>query len=142
MSYKILVAFDGSDGSVRAADFGFWMAQHMPDIIIEVITVFTFTEEEAGFLGVNLDMFYESLKEKAEIINSIFLKKTKRNNIPFRLVVLDGNPSEKIVKYASEEGFNHIIMGSKGWGKIKKLFMGSVSKKVLENSPCSVTAVK
>ncbi|ACV63501.1 UspA domain protein [Desulfofarcimen acetoxidans DSM 771] len=142
MSYKILVAFDGSDGSVNAANFGFNMAYYLPDVIIEVITVFTFTEEEAFFLGVNPEMFYKSEKEKAEKINSIFLKKTDTNNIPFSLSVLDGNPAKEIVKYAIEEGFNHIIMGSRGWGKIRKLLMGSVCKKVLENSHCSVTVVK
>jgi nucleotide-binding universal stress UspA family protein len=142
MVCKILVAFDGSDGSVNAANFGFNMAYYLPDVIIEVITIFTFSEEEALFLGVSTETFYKSEKEKAEKINSIFLRKTNTNNIPFSLIVLDGNPAEKIVQYAIQEGFNHIIMGSRGLGKIKKLLMGSVSKKVVENSHCSVTVVK
>ncbi len=52
-----------------------------------------------------------------------------------------GNPAEEILKIANEEGVDLIIIGSRG-ARTKHLFMGSVSREVVNNSKIPVLVVK
>ena len=56
--------------------------------------------------------------------------------------ILHGDPASKIVKYADEIDADLIVMGSKGQGKLASVFLGSVSKHVVNNSKHSVLVVK
>jgi nucleotide-binding universal stress UspA family protein len=56
--------------------------------------------------------------------------------------VVIGDAAEKIVEFAKENGFDMIVMGSRGLGGIKSLFMGSVSSKVCHAAECTCVTVK
>lgn len=53
-----------------------------------------------------------------------------------------GDPATEILHYASEIGADLIIMGHRGLGTFSKIFLGSVSSRVLNHSECSVFIVK
>ena len=142
ISNKMLVAFDGSDNSVRAADYAFYMARFIPNTEIEIVFVLTYTLEEARFLGASPEMYKQTGEAKAEDINTKILDHVNHGGISFKLVVLDGDPADVIVNHAKCHDPNQIVIGSKGWGKIKRLLLGSISQKVVQDSPCTVTVVK
>ncbi|MGH7231674.1 MAG: universal stress protein [Nitrospiraceae bacterium] len=57
-------------------------------------------------------------------------------------VVKAGHPSEKIIKVAERRKADLIIAGAKGLGAIARFFLGSVSTKLVQHSPCSVLIIR
>ncbi len=54
----------------------------------------------------------------------------------------DGNPANRILNCIQDNNIDCVIMGTRGLGDMKGLFMGSVSHKVTSHSPCTCVAVK
>lgn len=52
-----------------------------------------------------------------------------------------GSPDKNIVDRAKTEGFDLIIMATRGKGGLSRLFLGSVTEKVIRNAPCPVLAI-
>ena len=53
-----------------------------------------------------------------------------------------GNPADRILQCIKDENIDCVIMGSRGLGELKGLFLGSVSHKVANHAPCTCIAVK
>jgi nucleotide-binding universal stress UspA family protein len=53
-----------------------------------------------------------------------------------------GNPAEVICKIVEEEGFDLIVMGSRGLSGMESFFMGGVSDKVCRHAVCPVLIVR
>jgi nucleotide-binding universal stress UspA family protein len=53
-----------------------------------------------------------------------------------------GSPAETIVEVAVRERFDLIIIGSRGYSRLKTLFVGSVADEVMEQASCPVLLVK
>ena len=68
----------------------------------------------------------------------------KRNNIEFSQVINFGNAGYNIIKYVKNKTnkIDLVIIGSRGRGMIKEIFLGSTSNYVLHKSPIPVTVVK
>nr|MCU0562931.1 universal stress protein [Desulfobacterales bacterium] len=52
--------------------------------------------------------------------------------------VLRGQPYEELVAYAMTQNMDMIVMGVRGYGVVKTLFMGSTTDRVVRRSPCPV----
>lgn len=57
-------------------------------------------------------------------------------------IVEYGQPVLKILKHAEARGVDLILMGSRGIGPIRELFLGSVSHNVVQNAKVPVLIVK
>jgi len=55
--------------------------------------------------------------------------------------LLDGQPYEEIVTYAESQGIDMIVLGVRGHGLVKTLFLGSTTDRVVRRSPCPVLSV-
>jgi nucleotide-binding universal stress UspA family protein len=55
-----------------------------------------------------------------------------------RRVVLEGDPTEKIVEYAAAEKCDLIVMPTHGYGPFRRFLLGSVTAKVLHDAICPV----
>ena len=53
-----------------------------------------------------------------------------------------GNPAEKIMKVASKQHADLIVMGAKGLAAIDRFLLGSVSTRVVQHANCSVLVVR
>ncbi|MDO9536209.1 MAG: universal stress protein [Bacillota bacterium] len=84
----------------------------------------------------------EQHKEERKKIVSEALKIFEKNNIKARTIFEEGHPSEVITRVASEGGFDMIVIGSRGQGGLKKLFLGSVSSAVVNEADTNVLTVK
>jgi len=58
-----------------------------------------------------------------------------------RTSILEGWPYEELVKYASTRDIDMIVLGVRGHGLVKTLFLGSTTDRVIRNSPCPVLSV-
>ncbi len=57
-------------------------------------------------------------------------------------ILMDGDPADQILRCIEERDVDCVILGSRGLGELKGLFMGSVSHKVAHRCPCTCIAVK
>jgi len=54
---------------------------------------------------------------------------------------LDGDPAMELLR-ACEEGVDLLVLGSRGYGPLTRVLLGSVSRRVTRNAPCPVLAVR
>jgi len=52
--------------------------------------------------------------------------------------VVEGSPKDAIVEQAREWDADLIVVGSHGYGRLKRMVLGSVAGAVVANAPCSV----
>ena len=55
--------------------------------------------------------------------------------------LLEGQPYEEIVTYAESKNIDMIVLGVRGHGLVKTLFLGSTTDRVVRRSPCPVLSV-
>lgn len=135
---NILVPLDGSGDSQKALLQACDLAKNYQSNLILVYVV-----EKSPSLNL-LDR-----KEYLEILrkfgNKVLIKgkQTAENKgIDVTTIIKEGNISNEIVKLAKNKKCNLIIVGSKGLGTTARFFLGSISNKLANNSPCSVLIVK
>jgi nucleotide-binding universal stress UspA family protein len=56
--------------------------------------------------------------------------------------ILEGNPAEAILGEAERFGADLVVVGSHGYGPVKRRVLGSVSQAVALHAPCSVEIVR
>src|SRR5437899_2736263 len=64
------------------------------------------------------------------------------DGIEVRHVLLEGSPAEEIIRYATEQAMDLIVMGTHGRTGLERLLMGSVAEQVVREAKCSVLVVK
>lgn len=147
---KILVAVDGSECSMRAVEVAAELAEINPKARVVVFTVdrvpLRFLERDLQWMASNAG---EKVRHIEEVFAEIREKILKEATSVFRkkglAVYYDhsfGNPAEEIVAYARKNGADLIVMGTRGLSVMQEIFLGSVSHKVLQLSPCPVLLVK
>jgi nucleotide-binding universal stress UspA family protein len=57
-------------------------------------------------------------------------------------VLADGVPADEICALAEQRGATLVVVGSHGWGPVRRLLFGSVSSAVLHHAPCPVLVVR
>ena len=55
--------------------------------------------------------------------------------------VLEGAPDLQISRYAADAAIDLIVIGTHARGLVRRIFLGSVSKAVMEHAPCPVLMV-
>jgi len=56
--------------------------------------------------------------------------------------VVSGSPAEEVVAFARDRKADLIICGSRGFGRVKSLLLGSISHKITQLAECSCLTVK
>lgn len=148
MIKKILVAFDGSQSADRALDFALDLAEKYSAEIM-ILNVFDVPNPSLVMRGMvfapeSTEKYIEELRgSHGKILLEAFKKSKKFSpKIKVSKKLLEGRPADKIVETAREEGFDLIVLGSRGLGGIKEVFLGSVSDRVADEAPCPVLIVK
>jgi nucleotide-binding universal stress UspA family protein len=58
--------------------------------------------------------------------------------IPSEMKMDNGDPAEQIVAEATAGNYDLVVVGSRGRGPVGRIFLGSVSTKVVAGAPCPV----
>lgn len=69
-------------------------------------------------------------------------KITLEKGIDSKQIIKEGHVVNEIINLAKKEKCNLIVVGNKGLGTAARFFLGSVSNKLANNSPCSILIVK
>lgn len=90
------------------------------------------------------EMMVAELRSRGEeILDSLEqeFQSSSRNMVSFRKMLLEGNPSDEIVKTAEKENVDLIVLGT-GKNIVDKKLLGSVSEKVVHSAPCTILLVR
>jgi nucleotide-binding universal stress UspA family protein len=69
-------------------------------------------------------------------------KRFTRRGWKVQPLLLKGNPAEQILKLATKQQADLLVLGSRGVSGLKAILLGSVSHKVVQHASCSVMVVK
>lgn len=87
-------------------------------------------------------MTYEDFLRAAELVAEKAAEPLVKEKLKVKAVGRVGDPAEEILKVA-KEGYDLIVIAPRGGiSRLKKLFLGSVSKRVADGAPCSVLVVR
>ncbi len=135
---KILVPLDGSANAFRGLDVAIHMARESHATITGLYVLGmvkprpddSITPLEKILLG-----HAQKIMKKAKL-------KAARQGILFFDTVSYGDDGKKIVDIAERKNFDLIVIGSRGMGAVKEIFLGSTSNYVLHKSKKPVLIVK
>jgi len=135
---NILVPLDGSKYSEKALIHACEMARNYQSRLILLYVV----EKSIPINLLDRKEYLEILRGFGDKVLAKGKKITIKRGVDSKIIMKEGNVSTEIIKLAKKEQCNMIIMGSKGLGKAARFFLGSVSNKMANNSPCSILIVK
>lgn len=142
---RVLLPSDGSDTSLKAAAYAARLMKLNPQKHVTVLVVIPAGRE---FLSASKqsDDFFQKLDEAMEVKAKEALNKTvdifRKEGLPITSMLEKGDPAQKILDYAGQGDYDHIIMGSRGVSELRGAALGSVSHKVINQAVCRVTLVK
>ncbi len=149
MIKKILVAIDGSKSSDKALEFALDLAQKYVAqvVLINVFDTLSFLYLTSPSLISTPIIPTEQLEESRIFHNKMLLKalkkaKSSNKDLEISKKFVKGKPADRIIEVAKEDGFDLIVIGSRGFGVIKEVFLGSVSHRVADRASCPVLIVR
>ncbi len=135
---KILVPLDGSKNSTRGLDHAIYLARQCQAIITGIYVIPR--PPHPAFRSARYPE--KPYLKDAEHIMAFAKKHSAQNGIMFEKKIAFGDPGYTIVKFAKDKKFDIIVIGARGRGVVKEIFLGSVSNYVLHKSSLPVLVVK
>ena len=136
---KILCAVDGSKHSERAMEYARGVARtqgaeltllHCPGHIPTLVG------------GHAREQLKKELLEDGQKILDRFLTLCENFEVQCKSDILTGTPGDVIVSYCQDNGYDLIVMGSRGRSDIEGLILGSVTHHVLQRCSCPVMIIR
>jgi nucleotide-binding universal stress UspA family protein len=148
MVKNILVAIDGSPHARKAIDFATDLATccSAEIYLLHVVENIRIPEEVREFIKNERsgepprNVYLQIAGEK--IIQAAEKEVRDQGGSQVQPFVVQGDPAEKIIKFAREHDIDLIVMGRRGLGLAKELLLGSVSRKVCNLADCNCVTVK
>ena len=146
---KVLVAVDGSENSDRALDFALDLAEKFS----ASVTVLNVSEspamgavpmEPTTISGESMVVFAKDLQKFHEEILSKAVAHAKmvKPGVAVSSELREGDPALETVAAAKDGGFDVVVVGHRGLGRVREMFLGNISEKVAHLAPCPVVIVR
>ncbi|WP_332634019.1 universal stress protein [Halalkalibacter flavus] len=138
MFTKMIVALDGSEQSIRAAEKAIDLAK-ISGAYTYVVYVVDGTTSKADVLQTwNSLGIAEKRKQKFKIVEA----NAKKEGIDYEVRILRGEPASTLVDFSVEVDADLIVIGSRGLNQFQQMILGSVSHKVVKRAACPVLIIK
>jgi len=137
MIHKILVAIDGSPHARAALDFAIDLAPRYGATLV-LLHAFPHVSDLLG------TPHYENLLAARTLIGQQLLESARTqvgDIVPVETQLVEGPPAPAILRVATDDGCDLLVMGSRGHGQIAGLLLGSVSSTVAQHAECPVLIV-
>jgi nucleotide-binding universal stress UspA family protein len=135
---RITLATDGSEASSKALKFVLTKLQ--PD---------RSTGKGEGRVPIHVSVLhvlplvmYPGLKKASKKLLEQSVQKLIKAGFTAEQLCYLGNPAEEIMKAASQQQADLIVMGAQGLGAIARFLIGSVSTRVVQHANCAVLVVR
>ena len=138
---RILVAVDGSEYSNKAVKYACALGYQF-DVEIILLYVVSMLVSATPYNDTVSDQPFLALQRVGEDILSHAKDLADSLSCKVTDLITYGDPATRIIEVAEEKQVDMIIMGSRGISGIKRLFVGSVSDKVVNQASCPVLLVR
>ncbi|QLH75514.1 MAG: universal stress protein [Methanomassiliicoccales archaeon] len=135
---KLLVAVDGSMGSVKAVQKAAELAKDA--VAHEVVIIHVMEMRE--FPSLISDAYDESKEARAKAVLDDMTEVANSAGIEVKAVLLKGHPVQSVLDYADIFKPNMILVGSRGMNPAKNVILGSVSSAISKKAKCPVLIVR
>ena len=135
----ILLASDLSQASAAAESLAFELAANLGSsvLLVSVIDPRGLSMPGGGFRQ-RVDQARAARESAAQAI----VDRGRREGVPIRCLIWEGDPGESIVEAAEAEDVDLIVVGSHGRRGIDRFFMGSVSERVVRTASVPVLVAR
>ncbi len=137
---RILLAVDGSDHALRAAQKAAELARAMKSKELRIVVSY---DPIPVYLGEpNMQVAIINRKGEAEKILEDAVGEV--GEVPCEVFkdLIEGDAASNIIEVARNTGSDLIVMGSRGLGRLAGLLLGSTSQKVVSHAPCPVLIIR
>jgi nucleotide-binding universal stress UspA family protein len=138
---KILVPTDGSDYSIRAAEYALSLAKTHHAEIMFVYVVDEVVIDKFSKIAEREEVERE-LKNDGNRYLKYALNLAEKAGVKAASMIAKGRPFEQITGFAKGLEMDLIVMGTYGHRGAERILLGSVAERVIEYSPCPVLVVK
>lgn len=139
MYKQIVVAADGSENSLRAAEEAAKIAKLSAASIVTIVYVVDIDKAKTEVLhAASAESLYLQRRSKLASVEAIF----ERAGINYKIEMLNGVPGPAIVQYVNAHPIDLVIIGSRGLNSLQEMVLGSVSHKVMKRVNCPALIVK
>ncbi|WP_033543577.1 universal stress protein [Planococcus sp. CAU13] len=139
MYRKILLAADGSDHSRRAAAEALKMAKMFSGSAVTLLYVVDYEKARTEMqLSKHRD---EPQFHRGQLLLPLEEMFTSAG-VPIEAKTLHGAPGPTIIRYANENSYDIVFIGSRGLNAFQEMVLGSVSHKVAKRVQAPVVIVK
>ena len=137
---KILVAIDGSDESMNAADYAVSISKEYNAELYALYVI----RADVDLFGVHPNSEYATtMKNEGEKYLDKVKRKAAEKDIQIKSEVIASiNIAGGIVDFAEENNIDLIVIGTRGSSGFKKLLLGSVAAYTITYAHCPVMVVK
>jgi nucleotide-binding universal stress UspA family protein len=146
---RILVTTDFSDTSLQALPVAVEIASHFDAelLLLHALPVDTPTPWDippyADFGLASLPLPEYEAQVKQEVTRRLDLVAAKHApGVKIRCILGRGDAASEIVRLASDEQSDLIVLATHGWTGWRHLVFGSVAERVLREAPCPVLSVR
>jgi nucleotide-binding universal stress UspA family protein len=137
---KILVAIDGSEASMDAANYAISISNEYNAELYALHVI----RADVDLFGVHADSEY-TITMKKEIEKYLDKVKLKGNEKDIQIksqTIASINIAGGIVNFAEENNIDLIVIGTRGLSGFKKLLLGSVAADTISYAHCPVMVIK
>ena len=128
MAARIVVAVDGSEPARRAVE---WCAVYARSFDAEVVVVHAVAVPIYAGMGQPYVWVPSPTPEQREALRDVVARDWSKPladaGVPFRVVLVDGDPAPAIIDLARTEDAALVVVGRRGLGGFKELVLGSTS---------------
>ena len=138
----VLLATDGSPTAEHATETAIELAQLL-DTDLVVVTVWNIPYPATGLAPAPITADYTKITEdEAQKLVLGVAARAEEAGVETRTLVLRGFPVEEICLAAEKYEPRFVVVGSHGWGAVKRALFGSVSTGVLHHSKYPVLVIR
>jgi nucleotide-binding universal stress UspA family protein len=143
---RVLVAFDGSEYSVKAVKAACALAKRLGSslTLVHIFSVPVYAYGgPAGVPAVSVEALEGGAKSQANAMLEKGLKLAESESMEAKgEAVESGSVVEAIVNYAAKQKMDLVVIGTRGMTGFRKMLLGSVSTGVVIHAPCPVLVVR
>jgi len=137
---KVLVAVDGSEYSMNAAEYAISITKAYSSQLIALHVVTSDVNTIASTFSPQME---EIKKNAQEFFDKIRRKGDTNSDIPLRTeLIASSSVVGGIIDFAEKENIDLIVVGTRGRSGLKRLLLGSVASGVVNYAHCPVMIVK
>lgn len=136
---KILVSLDGSKTSLKGFDYAIYLARQCHSTVTGLCVVPIYPP--IAMPGLTSSFRSKMTKDAKKFLDDAKIK-AAQNGIMFNQKIIYGIPTEDIVNFSNKYKFDLVVIGHRGHGAVREMFLGSVANSIVHKSQVPVLVIK